>query len=283
MALLSRAARGGYPTERNASWTRAQMAGRGMPRFSGPNATSRPTRPATEASAGSCTSRPTAAPAGGAPSTSTEPVRSPDSVVVSTPARARSSVDLPEPLGPASSTRSPGSSVRDRSARTGSRRPNGRQVSRSTSTREPAATGVPRRSGEMVLTDFLTGRERVERAGAGQGPDQRPAAEAGHQRAGDDPEQQVEDLPGRRVVRHVGPPLVADDLQHGRERAAQGRDDRAEPAPADGGEQHGHAPLVAEEQLDVGGDELGEQRGAGATHDEAADDRRHEPDAEREL
>ena len=51
---------------------------------------------------------------------------------------------LPEPLGPASSTREPAATCRLIPARTGSRRPKGRQVRSHTSTRAPCATAAPR-------------------------------------------------------------------------------------------------------------------------------------------
>ncbi len=110
------------PTDASASSTRDQISSRAIPAFSGPNATSRPIRSATIASAGFCRSSPSR------PSTSAVPLSSPAIVVPSAPARPYSSVDLPAPLGPTSSTRSPGSIVRSSPATTGLRRPRGRHV-----------------------------------------------------------------------------------------------------------------------------------------------------------
>ncbi len=110
------------PTDSSASSTRGQISSRGMAAFSGPNATSRPMRSATIASAGFCRSRPSR------PSTSAVPLSSPAIVVPRAPARPYRSVDLPAPLGPTSSTRSPGSIVRSSPATTGLRRPRGRHV-----------------------------------------------------------------------------------------------------------------------------------------------------------
>ena len=72
---------------------------------------------------------------------STVPDSSPASAVSSRPATARSRVDLPDPLGPASSTRSPGSMVRSRPSRTGRERPKGRHVR--SRTRDLDAAGRP--------------------------------------------------------------------------------------------------------------------------------------------
>ena len=105
------------PTSSSAAAIGADIASRGIPRFSSPNATSRSTDEATTAEPGSWSTRPTdpAAPPGATPSTSTVPVRSPASAVSRSPATARSTVDLPEPLGPTSSTRSPAAIRRVRS------------------------------------------------------------------------------------------------------------------------------------------------------------------------
>ena len=105
-----RAARSSRPTAASAAATTPGMAARGIPTFSGPKATSRPTDAATTPAPGSWSTSPTApgrAP-GATPSTVTEPVSSPASAVSSRPARARRRVDLPDPDGPTSSTRSPG-------------------------------------------------------------------------------------------------------------------------------------------------------------------------------
>ena len=93
-------------TAASAASTRAGMAARGIPVFSRPKATSRPIVADTTPAPGSCRTSPTAparAP-GSTPSSRTVPVRSPESATSSTPARPRSSVDLPEPLGPTRST-----------------------------------------------------------------------------------------------------------------------------------------------------------------------------------
>ena len=113
------------PTSSSAAAIGADIASRGIPRFSSPNATSRSTDEATTAEPGSWSTRPTdpAAPPGATPSTSTVPVRSPASAVSRSPATARSTVDLPEPLGPTSSTRSPAAIRRVRSVSTGRVRP----------------------------------------------------------------------------------------------------------------------------------------------------------------
>ena len=136
--------RSSRPTARSADATTPAMSPRGIRTFSGPNATSRSTDAATTPAPGSCSTSPTAPGRvpGATPSTVTAPVSSPASTVSSRPARARSSVDFPEPDGPTSSTRSPGRRVSETSRSTGSRRPKGRQVSPSTST-SPRTGRVP--------------------------------------------------------------------------------------------------------------------------------------------
>src|SRR5450631_2822704 len=277
-----------------------------MPKLSGPKATSRPTRPATRASAGSCIIRPTDEPAGCEPSTSTEPLRSPVSVVVSTPASARSRVDLPEPLGPASSTREPGSIRRSIPASTGSRRPKGRQLRPRPSTRAPCTTAVaPARtwippgspvSGRVRLTDLLTWREGVQRTCPGQGTHQEPATHPRYNCAGDHPAAEVDGLPGAREICDVGLPLEEDDLEDRRDDAAEhGHHHAIATVPEQrhgqldtetlkhAGQQHGGAPLVAQKELDVGCHELGEQGCTRSANDQRPDDGGDQPDPEHEL
>ena len=140
-------ARSPRPTEPSADATTPAMAPRGIRTFSGPNATSRPTEAATTPAPGSCSTSPTAPGRfpGATPSTVTVPVSSPASTVSSSPASARSRVDLPDPDGPTSSTRSPGRRVSEMSRSTGSRRPNGRQV-RSLDLDQPGRGAPPRRA-----------------------------------------------------------------------------------------------------------------------------------------
>ena len=132
------------PTSSSASATRDQMSAGGTERFSAPKATSSPRRESTTWVSGSCCispARPRRA-RGGAPSISRLPVSSassasaaapdagsapPAELSPSTPARAWSSVDLPAPEGPSSSTRSPGRMSRSRPLTAGRDRPACRQ------------------------------------------------------------------------------------------------------------------------------------------------------------
>src|SRR6185503_17521567 len=167
------------------------------------------------------------------PPTRTDPERSPVSVVVRTPARARRRVDLPEPLGPASNTCEPASMCRLTSASTGSRRPKGRQVRSRTSTETPSAVAGPPTdtpSDRVRLTDFPTRREGVQRACPGQPANQSPAPDPGDDAAGDHAATQEDDLPRRGEIGDVVVPLVEDDLEHCRKDATEHGHDHAEAA-----------------------------------------------------
>ena len=199
-------ARSPRPTEASASSTTAAMPARGIPTFSGPKATSRPTEAATTPAPGSWSTRPTAPgrSPGATPSTVTAPLSSPASTVSSSPARARSRVDLPEPDGPTSSTRSPGDRASETSRSTGSRRPNGRQVRPSTSTcpRDVAVTA----SDSVALPVLLAGRERRQGPGPGQRPHEQPADQPREHRTGDGHRPEVDEL----VAQHpLGVPAAA--------------------------------------------------------------------------
>ena len=113
------------PTSASAASTAGPISARGTETFSRPKATSRPMVEATTPAPGSCSTNPTAPGTcwGGSPSTDTSPDSSPESAVSSRPAMPRNRVDLPDPLGPASSTRSPGSMVRLSPSSTGCVRP----------------------------------------------------------------------------------------------------------------------------------------------------------------
>ena len=129
------------PTASSASRTRPQISAGGTPWFSRPKATSSPHRDSTVCACGSCSSRPVAAwppdpvtarvraSRAGTPSTSRLPSSSPVpcSLPSSRPASPASRVDFPAPLGPSSSTRSPGSTSRSTSRTAHARRPAWRQ------------------------------------------------------------------------------------------------------------------------------------------------------------
>ncbi len=137
--------RTGKPTRRRASSTRAQISSRGTARFSSPKATSSPQRASTVCASGSCNSSPARATprrraaAAGSPSSSSSPSDSPPFSCSRTPsarvrcgspsrpAAADSTVDLPAPLGPSSSTRSPGATARSSPRTAQARRPACRQ------------------------------------------------------------------------------------------------------------------------------------------------------------
>ncbi len=87
------------PTAATAERMAGGMSARGIPTFSRPNATSRPIDDATTPAPGSWRTRPTspARDPGAWPSMTTDPDSSPASAVSSSPAIARSSVDLPDP------------------------------------------------------------------------------------------------------------------------------------------------------------------------------------------
>ncbi len=104
------------PTESSARSTRGQICAGGVPRFSSPNATSFSTTVITTWSSGSWKTVATvpARSAGRAtrvsrPATTTRPAKVPPWKCGTSPARARTSVDLPEPEGPSSAITSPGS------------------------------------------------------------------------------------------------------------------------------------------------------------------------------
>ena len=219
------------PTEPSAEATTPAMSPRGIRTFSGPNATSRPTEAATTPAPGSCSTSPTAPgrSPGATPSTVTVPVSSPASTVSSSPARARSRVDLPDPDGPTSSTRSPGRRVSEMSRSTGSRRPNGRQVRPSTSTSPgpaPAggaagdalpASGPARQTACCSRCSWPAGKADSA-PGPGQRPHEQPADQPGEHRPGDGHRAEVDQLVAQhplgvpaaavgehRQHRHVGP------------------------------------------------------------------------------
>ncbi len=90
------------PTSSSAPGTRSCIACRCQPRFSRPNATSSSTRSITSWSPGSWKTTPTG------PPTSSTPSRRPGTSRPSSPARASTSVLLPDPEGPRTSRHSPG-------------------------------------------------------------------------------------------------------------------------------------------------------------------------------
>src|SRR5674476_498640 len=184
-------------------------------------------------------------------------------------------------------------------ASTGSRRPKGRQVRSRTSTRAPPPTGSALASvvsDRVRLTDLLTRREGTQCACPSQPAHQRPAADPGDGGAGDHAASQVDGLPRRGVVGDIGVPLVEHDLEDRGEDPAQHCHDDAEAAVPEqrqreldtqtleySGQQDGNAPLVAEEELDIGRHQLGEHCGTGSTDDERTYDGGDQPDAEHKL
>ena len=110
-----------------AARTRGAISAGGAPTFSTPKATSSSTRPKTTWSSGSWkTVATTPARSAGrvrrvsCPPTSTRPWNRPPWKCGTSPARARTSVDLPEPEGPKTATTSPGSSSSETSWSAGS-------------------------------------------------------------------------------------------------------------------------------------------------------------------
>ena len=111
------------PTRRSALSARASTSAAGRRRFSGPNATSSSNVPVTSCASGSWNTIPTwvdscatECVAASIPATSTRPVNAAGTACGMSPFMARESVDLPEPLGPRSSTTSPRDTSNDTDA-----------------------------------------------------------------------------------------------------------------------------------------------------------------------
>ena len=125
-SIVLRPQRWSASTDSSARSTRGQISRGATPRFSSPKATSFATMVITTWSSGSWKTVATvpASSAGRArrvssPATTTRPAKRPPWKCGTSPASARSSVDLPDPDGPRSATTSPGSSARDTSRSAG--------------------------------------------------------------------------------------------------------------------------------------------------------------------
>ena len=224
--------------------------------------------------------------AGGRPSTSSSPLRSPSSSPPSTPASACMRVDLPAPDAPSSSTRSPGSIARSSPERPHALRPACRQPQPRASTaaaveRVRRAPTPSRPEANRESTPVLASPRAISH-------DPRPAM----QRTRDHGRDRVHDLEATvdgDVVQHE----VVDRHRSTRPGAREHRD----PDPPGGvGEQEEHefgaetlhetgldggesAPLSPEQRGDGGRHEFGEQGGARLSDDQPAEHRGKQPDA----
>src|SRR5690625_1604658 len=279
------------PTVSRASTTAGSISSGGTARFSSGSASSCSTSGRHTAAEGTCGSTPTCREssttgtrATGRPATCTSPVRSAVTAWGTTPEITRSTLDLPEPDAPSTSTCSPGATCRSTLRRIGSVRRGTRTVTSSRTTAGVSATAAHRQR--------PPDREVVDHAG----PRQRVDNHLGEQTAEDDPgdhlhgQAQPEDVLSVPAHAERG----VEEHQAGAEQPGDGEHPPAE-APVtgeqegqlttgalDGSGDHQRGPYrrAEEDDLDHRGEHLGDHARSGTPHDRHHDRGHQQPAAE---